>query len=131
MKKALCTLLVALRALSVFTLRISAQVKYSRLLLLGDSITFGYGLEGTRDKSYGNLLAGHFCIHGRNFKNAAVNGHTSADLLALLPTLAGDIADADLIVVSIGGNDLLAILWDAVRRSRAGHRYIPRSPGAG
>ncbi|NLW73603.1 MAG: hypothetical protein GX057_01720 [Clostridiales bacterium] len=116
MKKILCTLLVAILILAAARLQISAGGKYSRLLLLGDSITYGYGLEGTRDtcNSYGNLLGEHLGIRGGNFKNAAVNGDTSADLLALLPSLAGEIESADLIVITIGGNDLLSILWEAV-----------------
>lgn len=122
MKKMLCILLVAILVFAAARLQISARGKYSRLLLLGDSITYGYGLGGTRDTctSYGNHLAKHLGTSGKNFMNAAVNGHTSADLLGLLPSLAGDIAAADLIVVSIGGNDLLAILWDAVRAVSGG-----------
>jgi lysophospholipase L1-like esterase len=116
MKKTLCILLAAILVFAAVGLQISAEGKYDRLLLLGDSITYGYGLEGTRDtcRSYGNLLGEYLGIRGENFKNAAVNGDTSADLLALLPSLAGDIGAADLIVITIGGNDLLAILWEAV-----------------
>ena len=44
---------------------------------------------------------------------AAVNGDTSADLLALLPTIDKEVKEADLIVVTIGGNDMLGIIWNA------------------
>jgi lysophospholipase L1-like esterase len=108
---ALAAFLLASAVIPVF----SADKKYGSLLLLGDSITYGYGLEGTRDTcaSYGNQLRKYLDISESNFTNAAVNGYTSADLLALLPSLTEKVKNAGLIVVSIGGNDLLHILWNA------------------
>ncbi len=94
----------------------SAKSSYKNLLLLGDSITYGYGLEGDRDvsASYGNLLRDYLGIGDADFTNAAVNGYRSADLAALLPLIEDKVASADIIVISIGGNDLLEILWRAV-----------------
>ncbi len=117
MKKLFCVLLAAL-LLSAVLLPVAAAPNYQNVLLLGDSITYGYGLEGSRDTcaSYGNLLKAELGIREQNFANKAVNGDTSADLLALLPSLEKQISEADLIVISIGGNDLLGIIWDAIAR---------------
>lgn len=116
MKKTVFFLLLAVIMTTAAVLPASAEADYKNLLLLGDSITYGYGLEGDRDScpSYGNQLKNYLGITGSSFTNAAVNGDTSADLLALLPSLTDKVSDADLIVISIGGNDLLRLLWNAV-----------------
>ncbi|MBO7375702.1 MAG: hypothetical protein J6V01_01260, partial [Clostridia bacterium] len=92
----------------------SASGEYSRLLVLGDSISTGYGLPdySTADpylcQSYGNRLAEAIGLKSRQtYITRAVNGDRSADLLALLPTIKNDVSASDLIVISIGGNDLL------------------------
>ena len=117
MKKILCALIATVLMITTASFAVSAEGKdkYESLLLLGDSITYGYGLEGDRDscRSYGNQLREHLGIKRENFTNAAVNGDTSADLLALLPTIDKEVKEADLIVVTIGGNDMLGIIWDA------------------
>ncbi|MBQ9079906.1 MAG: hypothetical protein IJY27_02430 [Clostridia bacterium] len=115
MKKILSIALVLVMLMSVAVMGVSAATPYEEVLLLGDSITYGYGLEGGRDNSasYGNLLRQYLDIPLLSFKNAAVNGDTSSDLLALLPSLEQDVKDADLIVVTIGGNDLLGLIWEA------------------
>ncbi len=118
MKKTVSALMLAALIFTVFLIPTSASAKsrYKNLLLLGDSITYGYGLEGERDgsASYGNLLRDYLGVGNADFTNAAVNGYRSADLVALLPLIEDKIADADIIVISIGGNDLLEILWRAV-----------------
>ncbi len=92
----------------------SASGEYSRLLVLGDSISTGYGLPdySTSDPylcpSYGNKLAEAIGLKSRQtYINRAVNGDRSADLLALLQTIRNEVEASDLIVISIGGNDLL------------------------
>lgn len=94
------------------------------LLVLGDSIATGYGLEGYNNgkpgcDSYANLLAGKFKTElpddsGAKLTNLAVDGMTSEGLLAELKAGNMDAAlkEADCITVSIGGNDLLHSLWD-------------------
>lgn len=116
MKKLICASLALLITLVLAAAPVSAAGEYKNLLLLGDSITYGYNLDGgpASPDNYGMRLKQHLGIGDSGFKNAAVNGHTSADLLALLPSLGKEVAAADLIVVSIGGNDLLGILRDAV-----------------
>lgn len=81
-----------------------------RLVALGDSITRGYGLaEG--EKSYVEILT-----EEGNFKsdNFAVNGRTSTVLLEDLQKPSekekSALEQADYIVMSIGGNDMLYLL---------------------
>ena len=52
--------------------------------------------------------------------NKAVSGATSADFLELLKSgeLDSDLKTSDAIVISIGGNDLLGILFDFLRVAR-------------
>ena len=95
------------------------------MLFLGDSIAAGYGLEGYSSddlyscRSYANILAEKYgkeladeCGHKK--VNRAKSGDTSADLLELINSgdLDSDLADSDAVVISIGGNDLLGILFD-------------------
>lgn len=115
MKRIVCFIISALLLLTMTAMPVSAAASYKNVLLLGDSITYGYGLEGTRDTcaSYGNQLRDYLGLDAGSFQNAAVNGDTSSDLLALLPSLDSRVKAADLIVISVGGNDLLHIMWDA------------------
>jgi lysophospholipase L1-like esterase len=77
---------------------------------LGDSIAVGTG--GTDSIGYVDLLADRLARGHRHVTlNDAmcVEGMTSAELLALVsdPANAGSLAGADIITVSIGGNDIL------------------------
>lgn len=117
MKKILCVLVaLTLLGLAAMLPTAAALPKYGSMLLLGDSITYGYGLDGNVNNclSYGNLVRDELAIGSANFKNAAVNGDTSSDLLALLPGLKAQVQSSELIIVTIGGNDLLQLLWSAV-----------------
>lgn len=91
-----------------------------QILFLGDSIAAGYGLEGysAEDKSqcasYANILSEVFesgLPDAAMFdsQNAAKDGRTSGELLEQLRsgTLDRTLVQADAVVVSIGGNDLL------------------------
>ena len=96
-----------------------------RMLFLGDSIAAGYGLDGYTASdnyncdSYSNILKerytaalGDSCPH--EMQNFAVSGDTSDDLLALIDSgkLDSALAQSDAVVVSIGGNDMLHIMFD-------------------
>ncbi len=89
------------------------------LLIMGDSISTGYGLENyDLDKSktscYANLLAKEFSLTD-TYKNTAVDGMTSAELLDNLNLKKYDdyIKNSDVIIVSIGGNDAMDLLSEA------------------
>lgn len=100
-----------------------------KMLFLGDSISAGYGLDGySRDdlyicRSYANILADKYKKEladecGHTMVNRSVSGATSSDLLRLISSgeLDSDLADCDAVVVSIGGNDLLGLIFDVFNR---------------
>lgn len=98
-----------------------------KLVFLGDSIAAGYGLEGydksdlykcdsyanILSKEYAALMADEDC--GYIMKNDAVSGDTSQDLIDLLDSGAvdDDLRGSNAVVVSIGGNDVLHIIFSA------------------
>ncbi|MCG3189973.1 MAG: hypothetical protein LKCHEGNO_02524 [Burkholderiaceae bacterium] len=81
------------------------------VLALGDSLTFGSG--ATPETSYPAVLAG---LTGWQVFNAGVPGDTSAQALQRLPGLLQEHRPA-LVLVSIGGNDLLRRLPEADTRA--------------
>jgi acyl-CoA hydrolase len=91
------------------------------VLALGDSLTFGTG--ATPDTAYPTVLAR---LSGWNVVNAGIPGHTSAQALDRLPGLLAEHQPV-LVIVSIGGNDLLrrqneTALRDNLRRTLAAVR---------
>ncbi|KNZ40818.1 GDSL-type esterase/lipase family protein [Acetobacterium bakii] len=80
------------------------------ILVLGDSIGYGVGDEPDMGigKRYAALIDSEETIE---VTNLSVSGATSADLAALVeaPENEAFIAAADLIIISIGGNDLTGI----------------------
>ena len=89
----------------------AAEPKYEFMLALGDSITTGYGLDGEApydSESYANIVAKSLGLVAKeSYVNRAVDGATSADLLKLLPDIENYLGYSDLIIVTVGGNDLL------------------------
>lgn len=88
--------------------------------VLGDSIATGYGLSGytagdnlSAAQSFGSLIA----AEGGEYANLAVDGRTSAELLAALSEeeTAGAVQNAQSVVVSIGGNDFLRPMLTAAQ----------------
>lgn len=102
--------------------KLSAVPAGATVLALGDSITFGTGT--TPESSYPSVLAR---LTGWNVVNAGVPGDTSADALARLPGLLQD-HSPQLVLVSIGGNDLLRRL--PVAETRANIRAICQQAAA-
>ncbi len=81
------------------------------ITLLGDSITTGFGLS-EQELNYGNYLESYFNADINNF---AVNGQTTAELLATLNNtdIISSIEESDFVCISIGGNDFLSIFQTA------------------
>lgn len=76
------------------------------VVVLGDSISTGYGLEDS-SKSYVSILERQM---NQKVTNLAKDGTTSSELLQSLQgdsTMQGAVAGADVIVVTIGANDIL------------------------
>jgi len=110
--KKLVSVLLALALLCTLAV-LPARAAYgagTKFVVLGDSIPRGEG--ATVDENgyvgYARLIAED---KGFDLKNHAVGGHKSGDLLGLLEedkaNILQDIADADIIVLNIGGNNLL------------------------
>ncbi len=104
------------------TLILPTSAAPASLLILGDSISTGYGLLPDANghlQSYGNQLAAEFALTDDAYRNLAVNGATSADLLAQLPTIEAHVKAADTIVISIGGNDVLGKMLSLLQQATA------------
>lgn len=95
-----------------------------KMIFLGDSIPAGYGLDGYTNSdnyncaSYPNILKEQYTtelaeIFPHDMQNFAVSGATSNDLLALLDSgkLDSALENTSAVVVSIGGNDMLHIMY--------------------
>ncbi len=98
-----------------------------KMMFLGDSIAAGYGLDGYKKgdnyncPSYSNILKNKYTSElegecGHAMVNEAVSGYTSSDLITQIQSgeLDSELKDADAVVVSIGGNDLLGILFKLI-----------------
>jgi acyl-CoA hydrolase len=79
----------------------------STVLALGDSITFGTGVDATA--AYPAQLA---ALTGWNVINGGVPGDTAAQALERLPALLSEHRPA-LVIISVGGNDFLRRLPQA------------------
>ncbi len=87
------------------------------VLALGDSLFAGYGLQS--NQSYPVRLEAALRARGVNARisNAGVSGNTSAEGLARLDfTLKNQAHTPDLVIISLGGNDLLRGLPPAQTR---------------
>lgn len=80
-------------------------------LALGDSISSGYGLDDKDTQSFVNVFA---AMNGFEADDSLTReGLTSSDLLLMVTSeeASPKIAEADVISVAIGGNDILAALY--------------------
>ena len=109
-KKFLSLLLAVVMAFTLCAPALATEKDSTKLVLLGDSIAHGYGLGSGRadwyDLGYGKLIAE---ANGYDYVNHAISGHTTYNLNRRLQEedVISDIADADIIAVSIGGNNFL------------------------
>lgn len=94
------------------------------VLALGDSLTYGTG--ASPDAAYPSVLAG---LTGWRVVNAGVPGDTSAQALERLPALLAEHMPA-LVLIGIGGNDLLRRLPEADTRANV-QRACELARGAG
>ena len=109
MKKLLAGILCAFILLGGFFLPAFAQTEGAaakKFLVLGDSIAAGSGVKDKKD-AYAWIVAG---AKGYDLTNYGAGGDISADLrrkVADDTEIKKAVAEADIIAVSIGGNDLL------------------------
>ena len=80
-----------------------------KVLALGDSITTGYGLANAEASCFTALLGDDYTV-----TNKALNGNTVTGIAMQLQTDAihtQTIAAADVITITVGGNDIMALLY--------------------
>ena len=118
LKKIISVLLARVMLISLSVPAIAAEEKLN-FLSLGDSIAAGAGLLMPSRQAYGAIVSN---TNGYNFKNDAVSGHTTQDMLGRIneKRVANDIKNADIICISIGGNNFLhgdvpALLSEALK----------------
>lgn len=109
MKKAnklISLLLALLMAFTLFIPSLASDGEKIKLVVLGDSIAQGYGLKNIRETAYGALISE---ANGYEYVNHAIGGHTTYNLNNRLqePEVIEDVKNADIIAVSIGGNNFL------------------------
>ena len=87
----------------------------TRYLALGDSLAAGYGaIPTTRGYAYLLYQKGTYDKTPNTiFANAAVPGATSSDVLAFQVPQAINLFQPHVVTLSVGGNDVLAILRGA------------------
>ena len=103
---ALCALVMALAMLPVRALAEEPEV----YVALGDSTTSGYGLASAETEAFPALVAAE---RGYELVNLSSDeGVTSAAVLEQLadPAVLAEVQRADVITLTVGGNDLLGAL---------------------
>ena len=105
-KKILCVVLSAVLLCGLAGVGAYAAEDKPFYLVLGDSIAYGSGLANPGKAVYGKIVAD---TNGYDYKNDAIPGSTTAMLLSLMQTdrVKKDVQNADIISISIGGNNYL------------------------
>lgn len=108
MRKRLISLCMVL-VLCLSLLPITVLAASNSYVALGDSITTGYGL-GSEEQSFAEIVADK---NGYDLNILAEDGATSEELLGVVTDQAnaGTLKNADLITITIGGNDLMNALY--------------------
>lgn len=99
--------LSAVLAVSCFGVVSFAEEQPLDYVVLGDSIAFGAGMVNTVDACYGKIVAE---TNGYNYSNHSIPGITSGVLLTMLKDgekIRANVSDAEIISISIGGNNYL------------------------
>ena len=104
--KKITALLMAVLMIFAAAVPVFAADEALNYVVLGDSIGWGAGVLNSDEACFGKIVAD---TAGFNFKNDAVNGYRTADLIKHLgkDKIKADVAAADIISISIGGNDFL------------------------
>lgn len=118
MKRITAILLSVIMILGVFTVCGYAENEKQFYLVLGDSIAYGSGISNSREACYGKIVAD---TNGYDYANHSIPGHTTTNLINRLKDEAviADLKKADIISISIGGNDflmsnLIGLMFDSI-----------------
>lgn len=117
LKKSVAVLLcLVMMLMSLSAVAFAEEKKF--YLVLGDSIGYGSGIRNSQDACYGKIVAD---TNGYEYANHAIPGHTTTNLIARLKedVVKADVEKADIISISIGGNDFLmsnlyGLMFDAM-----------------
>lgn len=116
MKKRMLSVLLCL-CLALGLLPGAALAQSASYVALGDSISTGYGLAHKDTESFPTIVARE---RGYTLTNLAADGETSASLLAKLQAPASAelaaVKTADVVTITIGGNDLMNALYAYVAK---------------
>ena len=124
MKKIFSVILALVMCLSSFVTA-SAVTDKPFYLVLGDSIAYGSGLGNPTEACYGKIVAD---TNNYEYVNYSVPGHTTTNLIARLgqPEVVEALQKADIISISIGGNDfLLGNLMELIFNAMVLKDYAP------
>lgn len=118
MKKLTAILLSLVMIFGIFAVNGYAENEKKFYLVLGDSIAYGSGISNSREACYGKIVAD---TNGYDYANHSVPGHTTTNLINRLKdeTVISDLKKADIISISIGGNDflmsnLIGLMFDSI-----------------
>ncbi len=118
MKKIIAIILSFALILCSFSISAFAEDEKPFYLILGDSIAYGSGISNSKEACYGKIVAD---TNGYDYANHSVPGHTTANLINRLKneTVIADLKKADIISISIGGNDflmsnLIGLMFDSI-----------------
>ncbi len=94
------------------------------IMVLGDSIASGTGLSES-EYTYGSLIADYL---GGNVYNYAVSGHESWETLDVVKKFNNEqkkqLADSDVVIISVGANDMVGYLVGELLRFGAEHGLL-------
>ncbi len=104
-----------------FVVTSTASAETPTVLVLGDSISTGYGLSDT-DNSYASLVADYY---GATCVNYAQDGLKAEELKVKLENGDYDteLSKADYVLISIGGNDVLAPALEIIQKVTKEYGY--------
>ena len=107
------SVIMGLYFLPIFSYAFADNIKY---VALGDSIAYGYGLENRDSDSYASKVKEKYNIEDSNFQNLAISGMTCQEFFSKIQEekYKNSIESADLITISIGSNELLRIVGQAI-----------------
>ncbi len=118
MKKLTAIILSVTIIFCAFAINGYAESDKKFYLVLGDSIAYGSGVSNSREACYGKIVAD---TNGYDYANHSIPGHTTTNLINRLKdeTVIADLKKADIISISIGGNDflmsnLIGLMFDSI-----------------
>ncbi len=118
MKKVIAIALCLVMLMCSFSISAFAESEDLFYLVLGDSIAYGSGISNSKAACYGKIVAD---TNGYEYANHSVPGHTTSNLINRLSNenVIEDLKKADIISISIGGNDflmnnLIGLMYDSI-----------------